>query len=98
MQPQAKGAKQASDPQPQVQQQSYAPDEVLVRFMPETDAKTIERIRTELKLETMHRFSTPNLFLMKITDGTSVEAIIDRLQKSAAVKYAEPNYVVKTTQ
>jgi hypothetical protein len=35
---------------------------------------------------------------MKITDGSSVEAVIEQLKTYEAVKYAEPNYVVKTTQ
>ncbi len=97
-QPQATSANQSVMPQTQVQQQSYAPDEVLVKFKPETDAETIERIQTELNLKTARKFSSPNLFLMKITDGATVESTIDRLKRHEAVKYAEPNYVVKTTR
>jgi hypothetical protein len=84
--------------QPQGQRQPYAPDEVLVKFEPGTDAGTIERIRTALNLETIRKFSSPNLFLLKITDGSSVEAVIEQLKTYEAVKYAEPNYVVKATQ
>jgi hypothetical protein len=95
---QAKGIKQATTPQPQDQRFPYAPVEVLVKFKPGTDPTTIARIQTELKLETIRRFSSPNLFLMKITDDTTVEAMIKRLKAYEAVKYAEPNYGVKTTQ
>jgi hypothetical protein len=84
--------------QPQGQQHSYVLDEVLVKFKPGTGAETIERIRTALKLETMRKFSSPNLFLMKITDGSRVEAVIEQLKTYQSVKYAEPNYVVKATQ
>jgi hypothetical protein len=35
---------------------------------------------------------------MKITDGSSVETVIGQLKTYEAVKYAEPNYVVKATQ
>jgi hypothetical protein len=35
---------------------------------------------------------------MKITDGATVEAIIEKLKTYQAVKYAEPNYVVKANQ
>jgi hypothetical protein len=79
-------------------QQSYVLDEVLVKFKPGTDADTIERIRAALKLKTMRKFSSPNLFLMKITNGSPVETVIEQLKAYEAVKYAEPNYVVKATQ
>lgn len=84
--------------QPQGQQQPYVLDEVLVKFKPGTDADAIERIRAALNLETIRKFSSPNLFLMKITDGSSVNAVIEQLKTYEAVKYAEPNYVVKATQ
>lgn len=85
-------------PQPQDQPPQYVPHEVLVKFNSDTDLQTIARIQAELKLETIRKFHSPNLFLMKITDGASVEAIIEKLQTYRAVKYAEPNYVVKATQ
>jgi hypothetical protein len=89
---------QAEISQPESQQQQYIADEVLVKFKPGTDADTIEAIRKALNLVTMRKFSSPNLFLMKITDGSPVEAVIEKLQTYEAVKYAEPNYVVKATQ
>jgi hypothetical protein len=92
------GKPQPEAAQPQGGQLPYAPDEVLVKFKPEVDAETITAIRKALKLETIQNFSNPNLFLMKITDRASVETIINRLNAYDAVKYAEPNYGVKTTQ
>jgi hypothetical protein len=81
--------------QSQDQPQQYVPHEVLVKFNPDTKPETIARIQAELKLEKVREFRSPNLFLMKITDGTSVAAIIDMLKAYEAVKYAEPNYVVQ---
>ena len=89
---------QAETSQPKGQQQPYVPDEVLIKFKPGADAETIERIQTALNLETIRKFSSPNLFLLKITDGSSVEAVIEQLTSYEAVKYAEPNYAVKATQ
>ena len=82
--------------QPEAQRHGYVRDEVLVKFKPGTDAETIERIRSALKLETVRKFASPNLFLMKITDGSSVPSVIEQLKTYKTVKYAEPNYVVKT--
>ena len=84
--------------QPNDRQQPYVLDEVLVKFKPDTEAETIARIQNELNLKTMRNFSSPNLFLMKITDGSPVESVIKQLETYEAVKYAEPNYVVKATQ
>jgi hypothetical protein len=84
--------------QPENRQQTHVLDEILVKFKPGTDADTIEAIRAALNLETIRTFSSPNLFLMKITDGSAVEAVIEKLKTHEAVKYAEPNYVVKATQ
>lgn len=81
--------------QPQAQQHEYVPHEVLIQFNTDADSETIARIQAELKLETAREFRSPNLFLMKITDGSSVEAVIEKLKAYQAVKYAEPNYVLK---
>jgi len=93
-----KSADQTGISQPQGHPQQYVPHEVLVKFNPDTNPETITRIQTELKLEKVREFRSPNLFLMKITDGTSVEAIIEMLKTHKEVKYAEPNYVVKANQ
>ena len=93
-----RSADQTGISQPQGQPRQYVPHEVLVKFNPETDSQTVARIQAELKLETIRRFRSPNLFLMKITDGATVEAVIKKLKTYQAVIYAEPNYVVKANQ
>lgn len=85
----------AANSRPQAQNAQIVPDEVLIKFSPDTQPETIARIQAELQLEALRKFRSPNLFLMKITDGTAVEAIILKLKTYPAVEYAEPNYVVK---
>ena len=84
--------------QPNVQKHEYVPHEVLIQFNPDVSPETIVRIQTELNLEKAREFRIPNLFLMKITDGSSVEAVIEKSKTYTEVKYAEPNYVVKANQ
>ena len=91
-------ADRAGKPHKQDRPPQYVPHEVLVKFYPDTDSQTIASIQAELKLEKVREFRSPNLFLMKITDGTSVEVIIKKLKTYDEVKYAEPNYVVKAIQ
>jgi hypothetical protein len=71
----------------------YAPGEVLVKFRDGTDAGTMARIQQEAHLETIRVVSSPNLYLMKIVDGTPVEEMVQRLRGYGEVAYAEPNYV-----
>jgi hypothetical protein len=89
------GGNHAANARPQAQNPQIVPDEVMVKFNADTAPETIETIQAELQLETIRKFRSPNLFLMKITDGTAVEAIIRKLKTYPAVEYAEPNYVVK---
>jgi hypothetical protein len=97
-QTQAGDADQLIRQQPQGRQFPYAKSDVLVKFSSETEAQVIAQIQKELHLETIRKFSSPNLYLMRITDGSSVEKMIERLNGYESVEYAEPNYEVKINQ
>lgn len=70
----------------------YVPGEILIRFADGTDDRTIETIQRELHLKTIRIVSRPNLYLMKILDGSSVEEVMERLQGFQEVVYSEPNF------
>ncbi len=70
----------------------YVKDQIIVKFAKGTDPKIISAIQKKLHLETLRTFTSPNLFLMKITDQTSVKNMIKSLNKYKEVKYSEPNY------
>jgi hypothetical protein len=72
---------------------NYVPGEILVKFRYGTTDQTKEAIQKEVHLETVRLVSKPNLYLMKILDGSSVESVMERLGKFKEVKYAEPNYI-----
>lgn len=73
----------------------YAPDEVLVGFRQGTDPGEIESIQKDLHLETIRIVSGRNIYLMKILDGSPVEAVIEKLRRYRQVSLAEPNYLRK---
>ena len=81
-----RSAEQTGISQPPGQPRQYVPNEDLVKFNSNTNPQTIKRIITELKLETIREFRSPNLFLMKITDDATVETIIQKLKTNQAVK------------
>jgi Fervidolysin N-terminal prodomain len=72
---------------------SYVPGEILVKFRDGTTDQTKESTQKEVHLETIRIVSKPNLYLLKILDGSSVESVIERLGKFKEVNYAEPNYI-----
>ena len=72
---------------------NYVPGEILVKFRDGTTDQTKKAIQKEVHLETIRLISKPNLYLMKILDGSSVERVLERLVKFKEVKYAEPNYI-----
>ena len=76
-----------------IERKDYIPGEILVKFKDGTDTQAIEAIQRELHLKTIKIVSRPNLYLMKILDGSSVERIVERLRSYEEVKYSEPNYV-----
>lgn len=76
-----------------IQRKGYIPGEVLVKFKDGTDTQAIEAIQRDLHLKTIKIVSRPNLYLMKILDGSSVERIVEHLRNYEEVKYSEPNYV-----
>jgi len=72
---------------------NYVPGEILVKFRDGTTDQTKKAIQKEVHLETIRIISKPNLYLMKILDGSSVESVMERLGKFKEVKHAEPNYI-----
>ena len=73
--------------------EDHVPAQILVKFKEGTQEPTIEAIQRQLHLQTVRIISRPNLYLMKIQNGFSLQETIKRLQGFKAVEYAEPNYV-----
>jgi len=75
----------------------YVPGEILIKFKEGTDDQAIKAIQVEVQLKTIRLVIKPNLYLMKILDGSSVEYVMERLQNYKEVKYSEPNYLRSIT-
>ena len=76
------------------QGRDYVPGQVLVKFKDGIDKQAVETIQRALSLKTIRVLRRPNLFLMRIMDESSVDAVIERLRGFPEVAYAEPNYRV----
>jgi len=76
------------------EKKSYVRGQILVKFKDGTDEQAIESIQKELSLKTIRVVHAPNLYLMKILNGSSVESVMKRLQDFPEVAFSDPNYVV----
>ena len=83
-------------PPPGGEGKNYVPGEILVKFHEGSNEKVIQAIKTDLHLETIRIVSKPNLYLMKILNGSSVESVMERLRGYKEVQYSEPNYLRTT--
>jgi len=76
------------------EKKNYVRGQILVKFKDGTDEQAIETIQRELSLKTIRIVHRPNLYLMKILNGSSVETIMKDLQDFPEVAFSEPNYIV----
>jgi hypothetical protein len=76
------------------EKKNYVRGQILVKFKDGTDEQAIESIEKEVSLKTIRIVHAPNLYLMKILNGSSVETIMERLKDFPEVDFSEPNYIV----
>ncbi len=78
--------------------ESLTPDTLLVRFEAGVDAARQRQLLTAAGCEAQRRFRlVQGLTLVKVRSGMSMDAARARLQASAGVRYAEPDYRVQAT-
>jgi hypothetical protein len=87
-----KGSKNGDTHSKETENQAVA-GQVLIKFKKDTDVESIHRIQRAFHLETMKIVIEPNLYLMRILDGTPVEKKIQALKGAEDVAYAEANYI-----
>jgi len=75
----------------------FAPGEVLVKFKAGVTREGIEGIREAYGLSLIKRLESIGVYRFKIPSGSTVEDMVDALNKDPQVEYAEPNYMVSIT-
>ena len=68
-------------------------EQVLIKFKEGTDVESMQRIQRAFHLKPMKVVTEPNLYLMRILDGTPVEQKIQALEGAEDVEYSEPNVI-----
>jgi len=70
----------------------YVPGEVLIKFKPDVFPYEIDRIMQELRLIPLYQFRNINVEHVRIGSDLTVSEVINLLDGSGLVEYAEPNY------
>jgi len=69
----------------------YVPGEVLIKFKPDVFPYEIDRIMQELRLIPLYQFRNINVEHVRIGSDLTVSEVINLLDGSGLVEYAEPN-------
>jgi serine protease len=72
----------------------YAPDEIVVKFKPQTGNEKIDEIISANGATVSYTSSLARFKVLKIPHGKTVEEMVAIYNRNPNVEYAEPNYVV----
>ncbi|MEW6265992.1 MAG: hypothetical protein AB1641_23205 [Thermodesulfobacteriota bacterium] len=72
---------------------AYISGTIIVQFKSGLGRDELAAIEAALRLKVVRSLERQDQYLMKITDNSSVEDMIDRLNNREEVMYAEPNFV-----
>ena len=75
----------------------FIPGEVLVKFKPGLTTDEIDGIREAYGLSLIKRIEGIGVYLFKIPHGSTVEDMVEALNRDPKVEYAEPNFTVSIT-
>jgi len=76
----------------------FVPGEVLVNFKVGVTREGIDKIRRIYGLSLIKTIESIGVYRFKIPPGSTVEDMVDALNKDPQVEYAEPNYIVSITK
>ena len=85
----------ARSPAPPAADAEFVPDEVIVRFRPHLSAQAMAALLRELGLELRKPLGPERAYLLRITDGSAVPAMVERLRARAEVESAAPNRIAR---
>ena len=73
----------------------YEPDQFLVKFKPLISQEEVDKINNKFGSKVIRYIAKQNLYLIEISEDTSVEDMINKYQQLPEVEYAELNYLIK---
>ena len=72
---------------------SVVADEILVKFKPDVEEETIEKINKKFGVEIKKKLRIKNIYHLKVPPSKTIEEMLEEYRKDPDVEYAEPNYI-----
>jgi len=74
----------------------YVPGEVLVKWKGKTSIHSIRQLKSAMGLQATKTFHTIEVQRLRVPPSMQIEETLAKLRGNPLVKYAEPNYIVRT--
>jgi len=74
---------------------SVVADEFLVKFKPEAEEETIDKINKKFGVEIEKKLRIKNVYRLKVPPSKTIEEMLKKYREEPDVEYAEPNYIRK---
>jgi thermitase len=71
----------------------HRPDEVLVKFKPDSSAEAVAAVRGEMGLEKIKEIPKLGVTLYRIKSRLTATELVERYKDNPHIEYIEPNYV-----
>ncbi|MEX0418228.1 S8 family peptidase [Bacillus sp. C30] len=73
---------------------NFTPNEVLVKFKDFNNPENLKQLQNHFSFEVQNTFPLPQIQLIKFHTDINMKELIQKLNKSPNIEYAEPNYIV----
>jgi len=74
---------------------SVVADEILVKFKPEVEKETIEKINKKFDVQIKKELRIKNLYRLEVPPARTINEMLEEYRKDPDVEFAEPNYIRK---
>ena len=72
---------------------SVVADEFLVKFKPEVEEETINKINRKLGVEIKKKLGIRNIYCLKVPPSKTINEMVKKYKEEPDVEFAEPNYI-----
>jgi len=73
---------------------SVVADEILVKFKPEVEEETIDKINKKLGVEIKKKLGIKNIYCLKVPPSKTINEMVKKYKEEPDVEFAEPNYII----
>jgi hypothetical protein len=83
----------ADIPAPSESEEEYVPNQIIVKFKPETPVEAQEQLHKKLGTVVIQTSPSAGFQVLQIPEGKTVAEMVTIYSEQSIVEYAEPNYI-----